>query len=477
MILFLSPCLFADSAQKTSLEALLLRALKENFDIHISESTAHQSYFDIKAKKSVFDWTLDGDFSYKDDKDEAVAAALAASRSTQSTYGLGLSKRFLWGTLLELKLNHIKTKSNFAGLAHNPYWDLTYSFGLTHPVLENFFGFSDRNAVQVAELTSQSQDLNEFRNIEVVLSNVEKAYWVLIYSYQNVEIKKQALEKARKLLTSHEKKIKSGLIEETELLASEANVATRQSDLLLVQKELISSDAAFQKFFKRSQKFTFEPDEEFVYEKKTLDLDVGMAQAFQKRYDYLSVLENAKAQDLNLSVQSNKKLPKLDLIATLISNGLEGQFQNSQDEAMRWQHPTYVVGFNISVPLNNRLDHSNFLKAQAEKQKTLYQLKKTEQNVYFEVKESYEALKKYEKIVANSFKVEKLQTQKLELEEKKFNQGRSSLDLVIDYQEDLLAAQTNKLQSILQYKEAYINWQLAQGVFVKDHTIDLKFKR
>ena len=93
------------------------------------------------------------------------------------------------------------------------------------------------------------------------------------------------------------------------------------------------------------------------------------------------------------------------------------------------------------------------------------------------MKESYEALKKYEKIVANSFKVEKLQTQKLELEEKKFNQGRSSLDLVIDYQEDLLTAQTNKLQSILQYKEAYINWQLAQGVFVEDQKINLKFKR
>ncbi|MBI2027686.1 MAG: TolC family protein [Deltaproteobacteria bacterium] len=466
------------TAQSLSLSESLELSLKENFDVSISKQQADSFYFDIMEKNSAFDWGLLGTSEYTDKTDEALSTILSATRERNWNSKLSLTKKFLWGTQIEAAVGVTRSDSNLASLSVNPSWDTTLTFGLKHPFLQNFFGYSDRNTVLVAELKSNASDKDSLRNIEVTLSNVEKSYWLTVYSIKNLEIKKESLQRAVDLLVSHEKKIKSGLIEETQLLMTRAHMEIQQSQVKQAQKEMAAARASFLALFKKGLSDDFIPEDELDFEEYAIpNMQDALERAQSKRMDLISSKLSLEETQTALSLSKNKLLPQLDIVAKVTGNGLDRSIDNGLGESVEYTFPTYVVGVEFTVPLNNRFDRAAFHKAHASRISAEEIYLKNLQKVRQDLNTSHESLIRSQQIVHSSEKVEQLQERKLKLEQDNFKRGRSSTDRVIDFQEDLLEAQGAALDAILQYQFALIDWHLAQGDYLDQKNIEMKFQR
>ncbi len=116
-----------------------------------------------------------------------------------------------------------------------------------------------------------------------------------------------------------------------------------------------------------------------------------------------------------------------------------------------------------------------FLFGQADRSRlktTSNNLKKTElsikdkiTSIETECRDIARKLNTQNKYVAASMSAKNLQRKKLNLEEEKFNQGRSSIQWVLRYQDDLAAALSNYYRALTDYYNLKADLELYTGAY------------
>jgi outer membrane protein TolC len=91
--------------------------------------------------------------------------------------------------------------------------------------------------------------------------------------------------------------------------------------------------------------------------------------------------------EINVQVAENQKMPRLDLVGSVRSQGLAEGFRDAQEQ---WQEPefmTYGVGVTFEYPLGNRQRDAEFMRRQLERRKAVSFLHNAADQVAEQVKE------------------------------------------------------------------------------------------
>jgi len=456
-----------------SMEDCVKKAACNNLDIRIARFDAMIKKTDLDYSKSIFDTVLELDANYEADE-RMTSSTIAGTRGVTSNYDLGVSKKFPFGTDVELELTNERGWSDSAFATINPAWDSEIRLTLTQPLVKNRVGLIDRGEIEITELDILNMDSSVLDRIEEAMASVQKSYWALVLAYKRLAIRKDMLEKAEYLFKLNKEKLKTGLVEETDLLASRANLEQRRADLLVSENEV---ETAINDLKLKIDDITINriiPTQELLLEERELALSTGwhcltvsMNRAIKYRRDYQRAKNDITAKNIKTKIESNARWPEIDLEGSFAINGVDKEFAKALDKVSETNN-RYYWGIKFTFPFENREAGSQHKKATFEKAKALVNLHRIERIIFTEIDEHVRNCNLNRNRVRKYLEVERLQGLKLEEEEKKFQYGRSDSDTVIRFQQHLFDARMQKLNALIDYKNSIIDLERAENSLLEE---------
>src|SRR5207248_7844863 len=132
--------------------------------------------------------------------------------------------------------NRVTTNSLFSTLV--PQLNSGFRAQLRQHVLAGFGFGPNMRFIRIARNNREISDI-AFRNqIVATVSQIQNIYWDLVNAYEDVSVKQRSLSLAGKTLADNREQVRIGNVAPIEVTKAEAEVATRNQELILAQTQL-----------------------------------------------------------------------------------------------------------------------------------------------------------------------------------------------------------------------------------------------
>lgn len=465
-----------------TLREVIETTLKNNVSIAVEEFNSKIREQDITDRKSEFDPTINLELSTQERTNQVSSAFASPDKASNRdhVWDLSLNQKVVTGGEYEINFNNDrnKTNSNFAGL--NPQYSSELLLSASQPLLKNFGIDNNKRNIYIANNDLDISDFTFESKVIDTITEVENVYWELIFSIEDLNVKKKSLKRAQDLEERVRAQVKVGTVAPLEILQAQSEVASRE-ELLLQAEDLIEDNEDNlknllnlnfdspdgQKKIRPAEKPEMEPGKE-------LPLNEAIKNAMAKRPDYLSRKTEMANDNILVKYNENQVYPSLDLFGSLGLNGISGKavpitsgtitgtsrFGDDYGDTLgnlgsrdyyQWQ-----VGLRMSYPLGNRSAKSRLTASRLQVAQTLLDIKDLEKKIVVEVREAVRQIRTEAKRIQASRVARKLAQEKLNAEEKKLEVGLSTSFNVLEFQEDLVEEQSNEIRALIDYRKSKI---------------------
>lgn len=441
-------------------------ALQNNLDIQIAKLDAYISRFDLGKAESIFDTYLNLEANYNDDQ-RKQASTIFGTKTVETNYGVSLEKKMPTGTTVKIEATQERDWTNSAFATLNPAIDAQAKVTLSQSLGKNFFGLSDRLGIKITKLDIESSDWLSLNNIEKALAGAQKAYWTLVLKDEEVRIKKDILKEAQELLKVYKDKYEIGLAELPDLLANEANVKLKENAVLvaLLERETAKNELLFLLNLEDTS-VNIKPQDILDIAVSRVEIYSSLKEAVDNRRDYRIARNSLLSKDIDVTVKKNALWPEIDLEASLARNGVTTSDKQSWQDVTQEDNPEIFLGITIKMPLENREASSQFNQAKLNKEKSILNLKRVERLIFKELNNQVTQVNTLAEEVKTLRAVAEFQAKKLAAEKKRLQYGRSSSDLIIRYQDDLLQAELSLASALFRYRASLIDLDVAKNTLL-----------
>ncbi|MEE9229333.1 MAG: TolC family protein, partial [Acidobacteriota bacterium] len=151
----------------------------------------------------------------------------------------------------------------------------------------------------------------------------------------------------------------------------------------------------------------------------------------------------------------------------------ETDFSDAWKQARDRDSDSWRVGLTLTVPVGNRNAASRYIAARLEMERAEIDLKRVEQQATLEVRRAVRDIETGIKRVKVARVNNRLQREKLEAEQKKFESGISTSFNVLEFQEDLAQAQSRGILALVDYNKARVEIERVMGTLPETRNISL----
>jgi outer membrane protein TolC len=487
----------AKDVQSMTLDDVIAQALKNNLDLQI-EMTNPEIYRAMWSKSTaIFVPILNVNFDTGENNSPSSSALTGADLETTKTTGLtvGLAQNLPLGGSLDVTLRNNRFSTNSRYSSYNPRYNSTLTFNFTQPLLKDFGSGSTKRSIRIAR---NNRDISIFalkQRVIDLIYQTEEAYWNLVYSHQNLEVKQKSLQLAKDLLKQNEIQVKVGVSAPMDILTAQAEVAARESETLQAQSQIQTYEENLRRILNISQlPAAIIPQDKPLFIPVAADLNQFLMAALEKRPDIEQVRLDLKNKNIDVRYYRNQLLPNLQLSASYYTSGLSGDqliwdgnplfpdskiidiikggINDSLKEVFKNLYRNYSIGLQLSIPLLNTSARADMVQAQLNLKQSLLQLKKIESTIYSDVRQIVMDLETNLKIVEANRISKELAEQKLLAEQKKLAVGLSTNYLVLQYQRDFSNALIAELKSLIDYNLALSRVNKVLGTTLEKHNIE-----
>jgi len=485
-----------------SLQECIIAALKNNLGVAVEIITPRLAEMNLAFTQEKYIPGLSFGFSSANTSSASFSwlAAAATVSSLDSSYSATVSQLVPTGGRFTASLSSYKSDSNLSFQTINPRYGSTLSFGFWQPLLRNFgVGLTNRDIV----IARNNLDINEtqFRSVlQDAIYRVEQAYWTLVYSIENLEVRRQSLGLARDLLAKNQREADVGTIAPIEILNAQAEVATREADILQAETQVATSQDQLLTLMSphagdgKPRPGRIVPTDKPDYEKRSPDLDACVATALENRTDLQVAKLDLRNKEIGYDYARNQLLPDLSLSVSYWSPGLSGTQILYQDDnpltgvvvgtvprgareslldALRFKYKNYSVGLSLSVPINNLINKEHYAQIRLLYDQAKLRIENLEQQVFLEIRNAIRAVDLNYKSVQAYRVARELAERKLQGEEKKLKVGLTTNYLVLWHQRDLANARSAELKALIDYNLSLSALERSLGTSLKSKNINL----
>jgi outer membrane protein TolC len=475
---------------RMSLEEAIQFALFSNPDILVTELEPLMSEADIMSAKGEFDpfWQTTANYlraSVAASQQEAVFGGISSIEQYQTTIDSTLTQRLHTGTSLAATFNLNKEESTFGGFIEE--FETRAVMTLTQPLLRGF-GLK-LNRVRIT--TARNSKLITEAQLELttmnVISEVVRAYWDLVGAVEALRVRQASLANAERLLKVNDTRREIGTAADIEVLSAKGGVATRQSELIAARAQVdLASDRLKQvldvrdgEFFSKARIFpTDRPNvgdfSIFDVENYQVSLDRSVELALENRPE----LDIAQLQIDNAELETyrarNEMLPQFDLTANYGRGGRDHKLRQSLRGIKDKDQYFYGYGFQATVPIRNRTARGQYTRAQLMEKQAERQEQKTRTDLMFTVHTAARNVLTNKVLVESNKQAVRLQEAEVAAEESRLRLGVTTSWQLLQIEEQLTAAQTQLLQSQVEYEKALLELQLAEGTLLDNLDIAVR---
>jgi outer membrane protein TolC len=463
-----------------SLQESILLGLENNLDIAIEGFNPKIRETDVTAAKAVFDPTAFAEIFYSKSKlqNRSGLATNVVTENKNIDAAVGIRQQLPTGAAYEVRYgtNRNDTTTSFLQVL-NPAYTNDLTLTLSQPLLKNFGVDINRTQIKLAQ---NEQEISEDRlrqRVMDVVTQVQTAYWNLVFALENLKVQERSLRLARELADLNRARVRAGVAAKVEITQAEAEVAARESDVIVAEKGVRDAEDRLKVVLSLPSQGEWGgailPADPARFSPVTVDLPQVIGDALQKRPEFRAAKVDLANRELQFRFFRSQLLPELSLEGSIGLNGLGGNFGEANEELSSRDFYDASVGLVLTVPLGNRAARAEFIKAQLARDQAQVSLRNLELNITAEVRESVRRVEADAKRVEATHAGRVLAEEQLRIEQKRLEAGVSTTFEVLRLQRDLTLAQANEVKALTDYNSSLANLDRARGVVFEKHQIQM----
>jgi len=458
---------------KLSAADAVLIALRNNYQINVSRFNPDIAEEGVREAWGTFDWIFGLTGNWADDTRNTVSALAGATLLVTKDIGfaLQLAKKFTFGTELELAYTAQRTSTNSAFTLPRS-WEHALGVTIKQPLLRG--GGKDYNTsqIRIAENSLKVARYSLLFDAINVISQVETAYWGLVFAQEDLKVRMESLRLAEQILRENKIKFQHGVIPELEVEGAKANVEESRENITVAWATIRDRSDELRNLLSMTD---YDAMEEILLEPKDrptevmvpkLDLADEIRTALATRPDLIGKRFELANSEINIAVAKNEIYPTVDLEASYTLNGIAGNWGNSNDVMFNPDKRTVTAGLTVSVPIENRAARARHKAADLAKRQAILDLYRLEQDIITQVRTAVrEVATSQTRIKARKQSLIFAQKNLASEQRRKEAGDSTSLD-VLRAKEALTFAESRLIEAKVGLRIALINLQVAKGTLV-----------
>lgn len=398
-------------------------------------------------------------------------SGLQGTQGERDSLSVGLNQPFVSGGTASLSVTDVLTETNASNSISNPLNEPVSQFSFTQPLLRNAGSRTLTYGIRLANIGRQIADAQTKLAVISILSNVDRAYWLVYSTQRELEVRKQQYELAQTQLESAQRLVESGQRAQIEVLRAQAGVADRLEAIIIAQNTMRDRQRALKRLM-NGQNLDMQtptlvtPATEPVLQRYDLDPDHLVSLALENRMEIL-VLELQVLQDLDtIDFRKNQALPLIDFTYQYNIGAAENNRRDAYQVLEDNQFAGHYFGLSAQIPFGNQAAKSSLRQILLQRCQRLSTKKNREDLIKLEVLNAAEQLRtNWQRILASQQNAI-VSGRLYEAEKRQFEQGQRTSRGVLDAQNNLDNAQLAELSALVGYQIALVDLAHATGTLL-----------
>lgn len=413
------------------------------------------------------------------------------------------------------------------------------SLGVTYtqPLWRNMKVDSTRRQIKIQRKRLSQSDADFRRQAITVISQVQSAYWDLVFALRNQQNQVANVNLSKENLRQIEARISAGSAAPLQRAEVETELANREGELLSATQAVATAENRLKQLFLRDPNSaewmnSIVPTDTPTVSTDPVDMDAALKDAMEFRPELSRLKLEKEVNKIDLDFFKNQTRPRIDLVTTFSLNGLafgqvnsnsslsplivpaassfsataylynlicpgtvsqptgcnpipnvtiagtpsyyNGGFGRSVGNLFRSDSPNLSVGVTFSFPLRNRTAKANLASSRIQSERIEAQTRSQEQTVIVEVRNAVQAVETSRLRVETARRARSNAEIQLDGERRRFDAGLSTTFLLFQRENALTNARNSEIRAETDYNKALAELQRATSTTFRVNNVDVE---
>jgi HAE1 family hydrophobic/amphiphilic exporter-1 len=498
-----------------SLNDSIRRALENNNEIEVARADVRLAESLLNSLRGVFDPV----FTFTPQINNSVRPVVnifggAGTAGTVSTTDFNndatINKQFgRGGGNFSYFFNNTREKTSASNNSINPIYSSAQGLQFTQPLWRDRSIDRNRQQIRIQQKRLQQSDADFRRRTIDIISQVQRAYWDLVFAMRDEQNQIANLNLARENFRRTEASVAAGASAPLERAEIQTELSNREAALLISNQQVSIAENSLKQLMLKdplSPDWTkvLVPTDEPTFDETAVTLDSALATARENRPESRSLRLQGEINDIDLQYFKNQTKPRIDLVGTLQTNGLAGTpgpnpanpgqqlqpctgnetagqscipknfvggFGQTLQNLFSLNTRQIVVGVTIQLPLKNRTAQANLATARIQREQLAAQTRSQDQTIEVEVRNAVQAVETARRRVLSARQARASAEEQLSGERRLYQVGRSTTFLLFQRENALVNARNQELRAETDYNKALADLQQATSTTLRANNV------
>jgi outer membrane protein TolC len=404
------------------------------------------------------------------------------------------SQAFPTGGSLQVAWDNQRQTTNSPNSTLNPVLNSYLQVGVQQQLLAGFGLGPNLRYLRIAKTNQKVSDIAFKAQVIATVTQICDLYWDLVSAYDEEQVGARSVEFARQTLETSRKQLKLQAIPEMEVLKAEGEMANREQDLTVSRTNLELQELYMKNALTRSlddpilQEMPVVPVDHIASRIEPIAEPVQdmIADALKNRTELQEsslVLQNS---ELSRKTARNALLPTLSVYGFYAGTGYAGTpnsanspgsastgYGGALENALNYSSPEYQAGFQLSIPLRNRIAKADQYRTELEYRQSQVYLEELKKRIRIEVRNARYALEQGASRVDAARKARDLAQRTLDIMQKEQKLGAGSNQQTLSADHDLAVAESALVTAETAYEKARIEVRRSTGSVLEEYGISI----
>jgi outer membrane protein TolC len=374
-----------------------------------------------------------------------------------------LRQKVITGANYELRFLNTRENVGPSGSTRriiDPRFESRLELTFTQPLLRDFGIAVNTAVIRQAQNTEQIAVQQVLQTILDTILNVQQSYWGLVFSIQDLAVKRESQKLAEDFLAENTMRVELGTLAPVELVQAQTRVKTREGEVITAEAAVREAEDGLKEVLnlpetlgtwdlrvRPSETPSFVPIASIPVQEK-VDL------ALKSRPDYMQSQLGIASREIARDFARNQRLPRLDLVGRSSLSAFGDGFDETIPETTEAEGYQWAIGLRFEYPLGNRLGRHELRKRDLELKQAQVDQRLLLRTIVRQIRQAIRDIETVSKRVEVTRAATVLARTQLEAEQEKFRLGLSTSFVVLDFQEDLSIAQSDETRALSDYNVA-----------------------
>ena len=313
-----------------TLNEAIRKALENNNDIEIAKNDVKIAESTLRSLLGIYDPVFN--FQPNLDRSSSTGRSATTDFRVNSNFTQQIERG---GGNYQVFLNNSRTENQFAqqqvtsssSTTSGAVFSTSLGVTFTQPLLRNLKTDQTRRQIKIQRKRVSQSDADFRRQAILVISEVQSAYWDLVFSLRNQQNQVANVNLSRENLRQVLAKISAGSAAPLQQAEVETELANREGDLLSAAQQVSIAENRLKQLFLRDANssewsMSLVPTDAPVLSDEPINLDLALQDAMEFRPELNRLKLEKEINKIDLDYYKNQLKPRIDLVSTASLDGL-----------------------------------------------------------------------------------------------------------------------------------------------------------